>query len=52
MNNYYTEKLKSMIIYFIEEGDLSLNEIADTCNVSLQFVRKTIENYEKFYANV
>ena len=51
MSNYYTEKIKTMIIYFIEEGELTLKEIADTCNVSLKFVRKTIENYEGFYAN-
>ena len=52
MSNYYTEYIKSTIIYFVEEGEKSLNEISKICNVSLFFVKKVRDEYEIFYVNI
>jgi len=52
MSNYYTEFVTEMIIELIEEGDLTLREIANTCNVSLFYVKKVRNNYDIFYSKI
>ena len=49
MSNYYTNKMKPIIIQLLEEG-LSTNQIARQCNVSLSFVRRVVEGYDMFYS--
>ena len=52
MSNTYTNRMKEIVIYFIEEGELKLKEIAEICNVSLKFVRKVRDNYDVFYVGL
>ena len=49
MTNYYTEKIKPLIIKALKMGESNLNLIAKTYNVSLQFVRKVAKEYDWFY---
>ena len=52
MSNYYTERIRELIVYLIEEGELTLHQIAVVCRVSLAFVRKVKDNYDMFYGGL
>ena len=50
MSFTYTEKVRPIIIGLIEEGEHTLAEIAQLCNVSIAFVVKVKKNYDYFYS--
>ena len=59
--SYYTEKIKERIIKLLEEGEvpyllqkrqLTYGDIAVSLNVSVQFVKNVINNYDQFYVNM
>ena len=49
MTFHYTNKISSIVIELIEEGEYTLKEIANICNVSIGFVLTIKNNYDSFY---
>tara|TARA_Y100000310_G_scaffold267782_1_gene279972 strand:+ start:7519 stop:7734 length:216 start_codon:yes stop_codon:yes gene_type:complete len=49
MSNYYTKYVTPTIIYFIEEGEKTVREIAKLCKVSEFYVKKVRDMYEQIY---
>ena len=50
MSFTYTEKIRPTIIGLLEEGEITLTDIAKLCNVSIAFVRRVVDSYDQFYS--
>jgi len=52
MTFYFAERQIPVIIYLLEEGELTLKGIAEFCHVSVKFVLSVSNNYDFFYAKL